>query len=97
MGPLDHRMSCEPGPPGTLSLLPLGRVDHLVRLATAPWFWEIIYSLEITSNECLSEVRSLLNCPSKIAVARNFRGSEAQAFVDFLDKVSRLYVLWADN
>ncbi|KAF9783953.1 hypothetical protein BJ322DRAFT_1109806 [Thelephora terrestris] len=50
-------------------------------------FWTNICFVEITSDECLSEVESLLSCPSKIAIARSFRGSEAQTFVDFLDQV----------
>ena len=51
-------------------------------------FWANIYSTDITSSECLSEVLSLLNCPSRIAVARSLQGSEAQTFIDFLDRVS---------
>ena len=51
-------------------------------------FWARIYSLEITSDECLYEVRTLLNCPSRVAAARGLQGDEAQIFVDFLDKVS---------
>ena len=53
-------------------------------------FWTSIFSSEITSDECLSKVRSLLSCLSKITVARSFKGNEAQAFVDFLDRVSNL-------
>ncbi|KAF9651759.1 kinase-like protein [Thelephora ganbajun] len=49
-------------------------------------FWANFYTVEITSDECLSEVGSLLNCSSKITVARSLRGNEAQAFVDFLDR-----------
>ena len=43
--------------------------------------------MEVTSDECLSEVRSLLSCPSKITVARNLQGDEAQFFINFLDQV----------
>ena len=56
-------------------------------------FWSSIYSLEIASNECLKEVRSLLNCPTKITVARSFRGHEAQTIIDFLDRVSKSFNL----
>lgn len=52
--------------------------------------WSGLYNLEITSEDCLSEVRSLLNSPSKISVARNFQGPEAQSLVDFLDRVGEL-------
>ena len=51
--------------------------------------WPKIYSMGITSNECLTEVRSLLSCPSGMNLVRNFRGNEAQTFVDFLDQVSK--------
>lgn len=53
--------------------------------------------MDVTSNECLSEVRSLLSCPVKITVARSFRGNEAQTFIDFLDQVSRLRLLRIGN
>ena len=53
-------------------------------------FWASILSSEITLDECLSKVRSLLSCLSKITVARSFEGNEAQAFVNFLDRVSKL-------
>jgi len=56
-----------------------------------------IYSMEVTSNECLSEIRSLLSCPSKITVARSFQGNEAQTFIDFLDRVSKPCVPCLDN
>jgi len=46
--------------------------------------------MEVTSDEYLSEVRSLLNCPSKITRVRNLRGDEAQMFIDSLDRVSKL-------
>ena len=46
--------------------------------------------LETASNESLSEVRSLLYSPTKITVARSLQGDEAQALIDFLDRVSRL-------
>ena len=50
--------------------------------------WANIYSAEITSSEYLSKIRSLFNCPSKIAAARSLRGNEAQTFIDFLDQAS---------
>lgn len=43
--------------------------------------------MEVTSNECLSEVCSLLSCPLKITAARNLQGNDAQVFIDFLDRV----------
>ena len=47
-----------------------------------------ICSMEITSDECLSEVHSLLSCQSKITAAKNLQGNEAHIFIDFLDRVS---------
>lgn len=55
-------------------------------------FWASIYSAEITSGECLSNVQSLLCSSCKIAVARTFEGVEAQTFVDFLDRVSEVWM-----
>jgi len=53
--------------------------------------------MDVTSDECLSEVRSLLSCPTKINVTRSFRGNEAQMFIDFLDQVSKIRVLYLGN
>lgn len=63
---------------------------HPITQSLDTQFWANIYSNKITSDECLSEVRSLLSCPSKIVVVRNFLGDEAQTFIDFLDQVSKL-------
>ncbi|KAF9784796.1 kinase-like domain-containing protein [Thelephora terrestris] len=49
--------------------------------------WAQISSLEITSEESLSELWALLSNPSRVAAARNLQGDEAQTFIDFLDKV----------
>ncbi|KAF9783904.1 kinase-like domain-containing protein [Thelephora terrestris] len=57
------------------------------RLSHNTRFWSNLRSVEITSRECLSEVQSLLTCLSKIALARSFRGREAQEFIDFLNQV----------
>ena len=51
--------------------------------------WANIYSMEITSEECLMGVKHLLSCPSTINTVRGFQGQEAQMFADFLDRVSR--------
>jgi len=59
-------------------------------------FWTNIYSMEVASTECLSRVQSLLTCPSKITVARSFRGNQAKMFVDFLDRVSEYHALCLD-
>ena len=53
--------------------------------------WANIHSMDITSEECLTKVRSLLSCRSNMNVARSLQGEEAQAFIDFLDRVSKLY------
>ena len=52
-----------------------------------PLGMQIRASMEITSDECISEVKSLLNCPSKVATARSLQGVEAQTLIDLLDKV----------
>ena len=46
------------------------------------------YSIEVTSNECISEVQSLLSSPLKIALARIIQGNNAQTLIDSLDCVS---------
>ncbi|KAF9787044.1 kinase-like domain-containing protein [Thelephora terrestris] len=45
-----------------------------------------IYSMEVTSNGCLSGVRSFLSSPSRINTSRNLQGDEARTFIDFLDQ-----------
>ena len=52
-------------------------------------FWANIYSVKITSDECLTKVQSLLTRRSNMNVARSFQGNEAQTFIDFLDRVSK--------
>ena len=52
--------------------------------------WHDLHTLETVSDECLPKLQSLLGCPSKIAIARSFQGSEANALIDFLDRVSAL-------
>ena len=81
-------MPYEEGPPDTHP----PHAQRIVHRLTEPLdmkFWTDIYSMEITSNECLSAVQSLLSSPSKITAAQSFRGSEAQKFIDFLDRVSK--------
>ena len=51
-------------------------------------FWTKTHSTEITSGEYLSEIQSLLNSSSKIALARSLRRREAQTLIDLLDQVS---------
>jgi hypothetical protein len=72
-------------------------MDHRLIQSLDMQFWASIYSTEITSNECLSKVRSLLSCRSKITVIRGFQGNEAQTFIDFLDQVSKLCALCLTN
>jgi hypothetical protein len=81
-------MPREEVPPGTLPILHPHWLDNPLIEVLDMQFWANIYSTEITSNECLSEVLSLLSCPSRIAVARSLRENEAQTFIDFLDRVS---------
>ena len=71
------------------SSLPLIPIRSLTQCSPSDaQFWSDLYTLEVTSDECISKVRSLLNCPSKVAVARSFQGSGARTFVNFLDQVS---------
>ena len=44
--------------------------------------------MEIPSNECLSKIQSLVSCPTKITVVRSFRGNQARAIINLLDRVS---------
>ena len=60
-------------------------------------FWDNVLSPEIPSDEPLSTVRSLLTCPTNIAVARSLQGDEAQRLIDFLDQVSRFCSLDIDS
>ena len=49
--------------------------------------------MDITSTEGLSNVSTLIHSPSKIAVARSFRGDKAQSFINMIDRVSDLDML----
>lgn len=51
-------------------------------------FWTNIHASDIGSSEHLSEVQSLLNSPSTVALARSYQGREAQSFIDYLHQVS---------
>ena len=82
-------MLCEASPSGAFSLLRSWLIDHRLIESLEMQFYASIYLMEVTSDECLSKVWSLLSCPSKINVARSLRGSEAQMFIDFLDQVSK--------
>ena len=53
--------------------------------------------MEITSDECISEVRSLLNCPLKIATARSLQGVEAQTLINLLDEVRKPTMPYPNN
>lgn len=81
-------MTCEVDFFGALPLpcLTVATANRLSEPPDVP-FWANIYTMEITSDECLTEVQSLLSCPSNVNVARSFRGTEAQTLVDFLDQV----------
>ena len=53
-----------------------------------PHSWSDLYASDITSNDFLLKVQSLLDSPSKVALARAFQGSEVEVLIDFLDAVS---------
>ena len=59
--------------------------------------WANIRPSEIPPNQCLSAIRSLLNCPTNITVARSFQGDEAQRLINFLDRVSKPCLLRFNN
>ena len=46
--------------------------------------------MDITSVEGLSDITMLVQSPSKIHVARNLVGDQAQSFIDLIDQVSDL-------
>jgi len=68
------------------------RIDHRLIIFLGARFSTNIRSTGITSDECISEVQSLLGCSFKITLAMSIQGNEAQTFVDLLDQVSRLWV-----
>jgi len=83
-------MPCQ-GPSGTPPLLYLQCPNHPFIESSDTQFWTNLYTMDVTSDECLSKIQILLTCSSMIAVARSFRGNQAQMFIDFLDRVSRPY------
>jgi len=60
-------------------------------------FWTSLCTMDVTSDECLSKVQTLLTCPFMIALVRSFRGNQAQMLVDFLHHVSRLCASYSDH
>ena len=66
-----------------------GPVSFIVQPSDAQ-FLANIYSNDVTSDESTLEIQSLLSSLPKIITAKNLLGNDAQAFVDFLDQVSRL-------
>ena len=84
--PLVANTPTEMGPSGASPLCP-SWVDQWLIGSLGVQIRAGICSTEITSDERISEVRSLLSCPFKIATARSLQGVEAQTLVDFLDKV----------
>jgi len=53
--------------------------------------------METASDECISEVQSLLSCPPKIALVKHIKESQARLFIDFLDQVSGVCVSFFRN
>ena len=81
-------MPCDAAPSGTLPLPRLPRIGHRLTESSDTQLWADIYSIEVTSSECLAKVRTFLSCRSSMNVARSFQGNDARAFIDFLDQVS---------
>ena len=53
-----------------------------------PLFWDTIFSMDITSAEVLSSIATIVYSPTKVDMARELQGEEAQSFVDLIDRVS---------
>lgn len=60
-------------------------------------FWSYLYSIEVSSDECLAKVQALVSNRSSIIVIRSFKGNEAETFINFLDQVSKLCVQCFDD
>jgi len=73
---------------GTLPIPHSQRIGHRPSEPSDKQLWANIYSIEVTSKECLTRVQTLLSCRSGINAARSFQGNEAQMFIDLLDQVS---------
>lgn len=86
--PLPHEPACSVKP------IPLVSIHHVAysgpTLTSTPdtLFWDIVFSMDITSTEGLSTIAALLHSPSKIIEARNLRGDQARRLIDLLDLVS---------
>ena len=80
-------MSCETGSRTPLFLHPQRADDRQIDSPDVP-FWANMQSADIDWSDCLSEVQSLLNSPSKLTLTRSFEGTNAQMFINLLDHVS---------
>jgi len=90
-------MPYEEAPSGTLPLPNPQRKGHQLVESSGTQFWSDLYSIEVTSDECLAKVQTLLSSQSSINIIRSFEGNEAQTFIDFLDQVSGLCAQRFDN
>ena len=52
------------------------------------FFWDTIFSTDVTSVEGLSNIAALVRSQSKIKAARSLCGDQAQGFIDQIDRVS---------
>ena len=81
-------MPHETGPSGAhLSLWQSPRTKALTQTLDA-LFWDAIFSMDVTSEEGLSKVSTIVRSPSKIAEARSLQGDKAQRFIEQIDRVS---------
>ena len=78
----------EAGRSATPPLLPSHRANNRLIDPFDAQFWTNNHALDIDSGRLLSEVQSLLNSPSMVALARSLQGREAQSFIDRLHHVS---------
>ena len=83
-------MPCEAGHSGALSpFLSWGQQTHPSFTASSTTLlYDDIYMVDMSAEESVSNIRSLIHSPSWIAVARSLRGEEAQGLIDFIDQAS---------
>ena len=67
---------------------PLAYTGYPLTQISDALFWDTIFSIDVASAEGLSNIRTLVHSPSKIAMARSLQDDQAQRFIDIIDQVS---------
>jgi len=80
--PSEMRVSSTP------PLLHLPSIDRWLMETLGTPSWTGAYPMDVTSDECFSEIRAFLSCPFRVTAVVGLQGNAAQVFVDFLDQVS---------